>query len=188
VVFLLLSLTGLGTILDSRGSLIKPMRSIFLPLILLILIPSFGFVPGRFKLANIQENSLDKELILELVNNARKKGCQCGESYFYQAPPLKWNEKLEKASFLHSKDMKENKYFSHTSPDGSKVTARLDRIGYRWAAYGENLAQGQGSEAEVVQGWLKSPGHCRNIMNKSYKEMGVGRFGDYWTLTFGTSK
>ena len=164
------------------------MRPVFLPLILLVLIPVFGFLPTPVADLVPQDNSLDKELILELINNARKKGCQCGETYFYQAPPLKWNEKLEKASFLHSKDMKEKKYFSHVSPDGSKVTARLDRIGYRWIAYGENIAQGQNSEAEVVQGWLKSPGHCRNIMNKLYKEMGVGRSGNYWTLTFGTSK
>jgi uncharacterized protein YkwD len=164
------------------------MRSFFFPFILILFIPSFAFLPGHGKKWHGQENHLDKELILELVNNARKKGCQCGESYFYQAPPLKWNEKLEKAALLHSKDMKEKNYFSHISPDGSKVNARLDRIGYHWTAYGENIAQGQSSEEEVVQGWLKSPGHCRNIMNKLYKEMGVGRYGNYWTLTFGTSK
>ena len=181
-------LTGLGTILDRYRSLIKPMRSIFFPLILLVFLPSFGFIQGPFKPVKTQEDSLDKKLILELVNKARNKGCQCGETYFYQAPPLKWNDKLEKASFLHSQDMKENNYFSHISPDGSKVNARLDRIGYRWSAYGENIAQGQHTEAEVVQNWLKSPGHCRNIMNKSYKEMGVGRSGNYWTLTFGTAR
>ena len=48
-------------------------------------------------------------------------------------------------------------------------------------AYGENIATGYTSEREVVDAWIKSPGHCKNIMNKAYKEMGVARVGNYWT-------
>jgi uncharacterized protein YkwD len=45
---------------------------------------------------------------------------------------------------------------------------------------------GYTTEKQVVDAWLKSPGHCKNIMNKNYKEMGVARVGTYWTQTFGT--
>jgi len=38
----------------------------------------------------------------------------------------------------------------------------------------------------VIEGWLKSPGHCKNIMSQKYKEMGVARVGNYWTQTFGS--
>jgi uncharacterized protein YkwD len=53
-------------------------------------------------------------------------------------------------------------------------------------SYGENIAFGQRSEREVMQGWLSSPGHCKNIMSKTFKEMGVSRVGDYWTQVFAT--
>jgi len=51
--------------------------------------------------------------------------------------------------------------------------------------YGENIGMGYKNEKEMVEGWLKSPGHCKNIMNKGYKEMGVAKVGSYWTQTFG---
>ena len=52
-------------------------------------------------------------------------------------------------------------------------------------AYGENIATGYRTEKEVVKGWIASPGHCKNIMSKLYKEMGVARYGNYWTQEFG---
>ena len=164
------------------------MRSLSLFFLLVVLVSSFGFAPQRRDILKDTSNTLDKNLILALVNDVRKKGCKCGDTYYYQAPPLKWNDKLEKAAMKHSKDMLEKKYFSHTSPDGSNAGVRLDRMGYRWTAFGENIAQGYSSEKQVVEGWLRSPGHCRNIMSKLYKEMGVARSGKYWTQTFGTSK
>jgi uncharacterized protein YkwD len=164
------------------------MRAAILFVFLLVMASSFGIEPVLTDNKNVPNSNFDKKLILDLVNAARKKGCQCGDTYFYQAPPLKWNEKLEKAAFQHSQDMLENKYFSHNSPDGKKAGDRLDRLGYRWTAYGENIAQGYSSEKQVVEGWLSSPGHCRNIMNKMYREMGVGRSGNYWTQTFGVAK
>ena len=53
-------------------------------------------------------------------------------------------------------------------------------------AYGENIANGYTAERSVVDGWIKSPGHCKNLMNKAYKEMGVAKIGTYWTQEFAT--
>ncbi len=131
------------------------------------------------------KTSLNKNLILDLVNKVRAKGCQCGDTYYYPAPALKWNDLLEKAASSHSLDMEKKKYFSHKAPDGSRAGERLDKIGYKWSTYGENIANGYENEESVVKGWLSSPGHCKNIMNKSYKEMGAGRAGNLWTQTFG---
>ena len=147
---------------------------------------SFGFkniVPGPKAAAN---GSLDKTGILKLVNAARKKGCQCGSTYYYPAPALTWNDQLEQAAVAHSKDMFSKNYFSHTAQDGSRAGDRIEKAGYHWLMYGENIGLGYKNEKEVVEGWLKSPGHCKNIMNKDYKEMGVARAGNYWTQEFGT--
>lgn len=130
-------------------------------------------------------STINKTLLLQLVNDARKKGCQCGSAWYPSAPPLAWNDLLEKAAFNHSADMNQKKFFSHTSSAGVGAGPRLNAIGYNWIAYGENIAQGFAGEKEVVAGWLKSPGHCGNIMNKSYKEMGAANVNGYWTQEFG---
>jgi uncharacterized protein YkwD len=130
--------------------------------------------------------SINKITILKLVNEARKRGCKCGDTYYYPAPALTWNEQLEKAALLHSNDMFTKKYFSHVSPQGDKAGERIERAGYHWMMYGENIGKGFRNEQEVVDGWLKSPGHCKNIMNRDYKEMAVAKAGNYWTQTFGT--
>ena len=132
------------------------------------------------------ESTVNKTVLLELVNNVRKTGCQCGDTYYPAAPAIAWNNLLEVASLAHATDMFQNKYFAHTAPDGSNAGIRIERAGYKWTSYGENIASGHKNETEVVNGWIASPGHCKNIMNKSYKEMGVARVGNIWTQEFGS--
>jgi uncharacterized protein YkwD len=128
--------------------------------------------------------TVNKSQLLQLVNEVRQRGCQCGDTYYYPAAKVTWNSKLELAAYNHSSDMYQNKYFSHTAPDGSNAGVRIDRVGYNWLAFGENIATGYTSEREVVDAWIESPGHCKNIMNKAYTEMGVARVGTYWTQEF----
>lgn len=134
----------------------------------------------------VNTSAVNKSVLLQLVNNARKKGCNCGDTYYPSAPAITWNEQLEKAAADHSKDMEKNNYFSHYDKKGHSAAMRINRAGYRWAGYAENIALGYASEKEVVEGWLKSPGHCSNIMSRSYKEMGVARSGGYWTQVLAT--
>ena len=130
--------------------------------------------------------TVNKTLMVQLVNEVRKKGCDCGDTYYPAVPAITWNETLEKAAASHSKDMFQKKYFSHTSPNGTKAGARIEAAGYRWKTYGENIAMGYSDERAVVEGWLSSPGHCKNIMNAYYKEMGVANINGYWTQVFAT--
>ena len=84
--------------------------------------------------------------------------------------------------------MAQHKKFSHTSSDGSNVGTRIKAVGYTWLYYGENIAMGFNGEREVVANWISSPGHCKNIMNKNYKEMGVAAYGGYWTQTLASKQ
>ena len=132
----------------------------------------------------VDVNTVNRELLLKLVNQARSKGVTCKGVYHPPVPPLTWNALLEKAAYGHSSEMLKKNYFSHIAKDGSTANQRIERAGYKWMAYGENIGYGYYSEAEVVAAWLTSPGHCANIMSNNFKEMGVGRAGDYWTLDF----
>ena len=129
--------------------------------------------------------SVNKSVLLQLVNDVRKKGCKCGDTYYGPVQTLTWNDQLAAAAYKHSEDMYKNKYFSHIAPDGSNGGVRIKKAGYPWMAFGENIASGYTNEKKVVQGWIESPGHCKNIMSKLYKEMGVARYGNYWTQEFG---
>jgi uncharacterized protein YkwD len=81
-------------------------------------------------------------------------------------------------------------FFAHESPDGRQVWDRVEALGYRYAAVAENIAAGQNSAGEVVEGWMHSPGHRKNILNSDVTQIGVGHarggeFGTYWTQVFG---
>lgn len=134
------------------------------------------------------ELSERKREMLSRINEARGQARQCGNEHFAAVAPLAWNCTLEAAAEAHSLDMAENDYFSHTGPDGVGIQQRVSSRDYVWRAVGENIAAGQASIAAVVQGWLDSPGHCRNIMNAAFTEMGMARADDpgsmyspYWT-------
>lgn len=132
--------------------------------------------------------NVNAALILDMVNNVRAKGCTCGTTAMPAVPTLTWNDLLARAAFDHSDDMKVNNYFSHTSGESTTAGDRIRLAGYDWRAYGENIALGQTTEQIVMSSWLNSEGHCKNVMNKNFKEMGVGRSGNYWTQVFGAKK
>lgn len=133
----------------------------------------------------VVENNADKNILLQLVNEVRAKGCNCGTTAMPPVQPLSWNILLELAAAKHSKDMAENKYFSHTSPGGVTPQMRIQAAGYTYSWSGENIASGPSKEAAVISAWLKSEGHCKNIMSANYTEMGVGRANAIWTQVFG---
>lgn len=133
------------------------------------------------------------EAVLDRVNAARGQARTCGNQRFEPAASLGWSEQLAEASRAHSRDMANQNYFSHDARDGSTAADRAQRQGYRWQRVGENIAAGQGSPDKAVAGWLASPGHCANIMNPDFTEMGAAYasnpdsdMGVYWTQVFGT--
>ena len=131
-----------------------------------------------------------KQEFLNQINHVRSTGCTCGTTYMAPAEPLVWNDKLEKAAKGHAWDMSNNNYFSHTSKDGRTMQDRIVFAGYTFNGYksfavGENIAAGQSSIDEVMAGWFKSEGHCKNLMNPQFKEVGVAEDHHYWVQDFG---
>lgn len=133
--------------------------------------------------------------ILKRVNDVRAKPRSCGSQSYGAAPALSWNAELGETALAHSKDMANKDYFSHQGRDGSQVSDRASRAGYRWQRIGENIAAGQGSAEQVMAGWLASPGHCKNIMNPDFTELGAAYATNpasaatsYWTQVFGTPR
>jgi uncharacterized protein YkwD len=131
--------------------------------------------------------------VLTYINQARSKPCQCGTKVYPAVPALALNAQLNAASDKHAVDMATYNYFSHTGRDGSQPWDRMTREGYKWRAAGENIAAGYTTTRAVVDGWLKSPGHCQNIMSANFKEVGVGygysassTYKHYWVTDFGT--
>jgi uncharacterized protein YkwD len=128
-----------------------------------------------------------RDLMLTEVNTLRKNGCKCPDGKVYSpAPLLKRNSKLDKSANVHAIDMDKNDFFSHTGSDGSSFSKRFTRAGYEWSAAAENIAFNYTSVKSVVKGWRESAGHCHNIMNPKYKEMGSGKVGAYWVQDLGT--
>ncbi len=132
----------------------------------------------------------DAAAVLTLVNAARTQPRQCGSERYAPAPPLGYSSALERAAEIQARDMANRRFIEHTGSDGSSPTARLARTGYRWRITGENLALGPVTAAEVVLGWLGSPGHCANLMEPRFTEMGLAlrRARDrnrtpYWAMT-----
>lgn len=97
------------------------------------------------------------------------------------APPLQWNARLAEAAQAHSDHMDRWNRFNHKGLWGSQPGSRAQRAGYQWRTVGENIAKGQRSVTEVVRSWRNSPGHCRNLMNAGFTEMGAATSGPYWT-------
>ncbi|MEV4561756.1 sigma-70 family RNA polymerase sigma factor [Kitasatospora sp. NPDC049285] len=121
--------------------------------------------------------------VLELVNTERAKN---------NCPPVKSNAQLATAAQKHSDDMAARSFFDHTNPDGAGPQQRIDAAGYRWSAWGENIARGQKDASSVMDSWMNSPGHRANILNCGYAELGVGIHlgagGPWWTQDFGTPR
>ena len=69
--------------------------------------------------------------------------------------------------------MAKHNYFEHEDLLGRSPADRVRAVGYQEKLVGENIAYGPKSAEEVVQGWLDSPGHCENIMDPRFAEMGI---------------
>ena len=133
-------------------------------------------------------STVSEQKLLQLVNNARSQGCNCGNTWYPPVAPVGWDDQLEAAAQGHSNWMNQNNTLSHTGAGGSDPGDRITAAGYQWRAYGENVAVGYPTEEAVIQGWLNSEGHCKNIMNGTFTKMGVAVSGRYWTQEFDTPR
>ncbi|MBL1084509.1 sigma-70 family RNA polymerase sigma factor [Streptomyces actinomycinicus] len=118
--------------------------------------------------------------VIALVNKERA-AAGCG--------PVTEDAQLDRAAQGLSDDMAARGFFDHTDPDGDGPGERITAAGYRWSTYGENIARGQQTPQAVMDSWMNSPGHRANILNCSFKNLGVGVHngsgGPWWTQDFG---
>lgn len=122
---------------------------------------------------------------LELINAHRRK---------HGAGKLRLNDQLGAAAEFHSRDMAKKNYFRHKLSNGDSPEQNIRRHGYtNYSVVGENIAAGQKSARQVFAAWKTSNGHNRNMLDKDFDEIGIGRvkgkkrskYGWYWTTTFG---
>ncbi len=99
---------------------------------------------------------------------------------------LTYNWELSRVARYKSQDMKDNRYFSHTSPVYGTPFQMMEDFGITYRSAGENIARGQTSPKAVVNAWMNSSGHRANILNASFTQIGVGYVaeGNYWTQMF----
>lgn len=115
--------------------------------------------------------------VIRLVNKIRTEN---------SLSPLTANWELSRVARYKSQDMRNNGYFSHTSPTYGTPFQMIKAFGLSYRTAGENIARGYISPQAVVNGWMNSSGHRANILNASYRQIGVGYVaqGNYWTQLF----
>ncbi|ARI78510.1 CAP domain-containing protein [Halobacillus mangrovi] len=141
--------------------------------------------PQQEEAAPKEENTQDvssevsafEQKVVELTNEERaKQGLQ----------PLQLDTELSAVAKDKSLDMQNNNYFSHNSPTYGSPFDMMKQYGIDYRTAGENIAMGQTSPEQVVEGWMNSEGHRKNIMNPNFTHIGVGHAedGNYWTQMF----
>lgn len=111
---------------------------------------------------------LERE-VFDLINEQRLRA---------NLKPLEWSDEVAEMARLHSENMANFSFFSHTDLNGLMVNDRADALGIKkWRAIGENIAYNRGYEnpaASAVERWMQSPGHRDNLLNNRWKESGIG--------------
>ncbi|MEO1070369.1 MAG: CAP domain-containing protein, partial [Cyanobacteria bacterium J06638_6] len=110
------------------------------------------------------DNTAFVKEVIDLTNEFRAKN---------GLDPLSVDVDLTEAAQKHSASMAKQDFFSHTGPNGSKPKDRAKSAGYETQSVGENIAAGYRTPQDVVDGWIASSGHRRNMLNSKYNEIGV---------------
>ena len=118
-----------------------------------------------------------EQKVIDLVNQIRVQN---------GLKKLTANWELSRVARYKSQDMKDKKYFSHTSPTYGSPFNMIKNFGISFKTAGENIAYGYSTPEAVVNGWMNSEGHRKNILNPNYTQIGVGYVasGHYWTQMF----
>lgn len=104
-------------------------------------------------------------------------------------PALREDARLDRSAQSWTDHLVVTGQFTH----GSDLSGRISAVGFPWRSAGENIASGFVTPAAVVRGWMGSSGHCANILDPQYSEVGSGavaratgglRFGSTWTQDF----
>jgi uncharacterized protein YkwD len=136
---------------------------------------------------DFNENRITRALAY--INMVRSRARICGNISYPAAPPVNWNAKLHSAAQVHSEDMSIYDEIGHQVARNSTLNTRIDDSGYDWKLFSENVAGGPNTPEQAVDAWMASPGHCKNIMNPDFTEVGMAcainaasSYRSYWTL------
>lgn len=116
-----------------------------------------------------------KKQIFTLTNIIRSR---------FQLPVLAWDEEVANAAFLHSKDMRDDDYFSHESPKHGDLAKRLEASQIFYKVAGENIAAQYIDGPAVVEGWLNSKSHRDTMLNDAFTHVGIGVYEKYYTQNY----
>ncbi len=121
-----------------------------------------------------------EQQVVDLVNKERAAA---------GLPALKVNTKLAGVAEKKAEDLRDKNYFAHQSPTYGSPFDMMKQFGISYTSAGENIAKGQKTPSDVMNGWMNSPGHRANILNSNYTEIGVGYVTDsngttYWVQHF----
>lgn len=116
--------------------------------------------------------------VVELVNEERAKA---------GLAPLTLQKNITQAAQVRAEECERS--FSHTRPDGRDFSSALTEAGVSYRGSGENIAWGQRTPEQVMEGWMNSAGHRANILNEKYTSIGVGYYQNtsgvnYWSQLF----
>jgi uncharacterized protein YkwD len=138
------------------------------------------------------ELKLPVEQVLKHLNELRAQGRVCGGQAMAPAAPLRWQPTLVDAASRYAAELSSRNKLSHTSLSGATLPQRLEAARYPMRLAAENLASGPDSLEEVVGLWLKSPGHCENLMGPDFTEVGIAcdmresySAQPYWVMELG---
>lgn len=138
--------------------------------------PELIYTGSVLKIPDIKEIKNIENNVIKLVNAERQKR---------GIAPLKSNWQLSRVARYKSQDMRDKKYFSHTSPTFGSPFVMIRNFGISFTTAGENIAMGQRNAEQVMNSWMNSAGHRSNILNPNFSEIGVGyTSGYYWTQMF----
>jgi len=161
----------------------QPINIMFFFIVVFFLLTSISF--NNASADNENDLRLMEKKVFKLINKVRVEN---------NLDPLKLEDMAYKAALDHSRDMAKRGYFSHKSPEGKGVLNRIEKYGFSLVnrRIGENISKNNGYKdpaSTAVSGWLKSPGHRKNIMEPKYKYTGVGIARDskgtiYFTQVF----
>lgn len=142
--------------------------------------PALIYVGQKISIPSIDDVKALEQKVIDLVNQQRA---------WNGLPALKANWELSRVARYKSQDMINKHYFAHQSPTYGSPFNMMESFGIRFSAAGENIAYGQRTPQEVMNGWMNSPGHKANILSGVYNQIGVGvakasNGTFYWTQMF----
>jgi uncharacterized protein YkwD len=154
----------------------KPAAGVVAAIAVLLVGAPSASAAGACSAANASASQASKRALVRatlcVLNNARSR---------HNIRPLRLNRKLSRAARRHSRAMARHRFFSHNSLGGADFVDRIRRTGYLSGArswyVGENIAYGsrdRSSPRSIARAWLNSPPHRANILNRSFREIGIG--------------